>query len=120
MIGEKLSALLESKKIKAGTLASQIGIPKSTIYSIIKRNNKSVDFSVMERIADALDVPVEYFYDRTSHQDSNKLISKDKGPSTITIDGPSPLDRRLIDLLSKASDETKEAMIVLLEQSQKR
>lgn len=64
MVGEKLRTLLESKKIKPGTLASMTGIPKSTIYSIIKRNNKNVDLSVMERIADALDVPIEYFYDR--------------------------------------------------------
>lgn len=64
MIGDKLEELLRIKKIKAGTLASLTGIPKSTIYSIIKRNNKNVDFSVMEKISDVLDVPVEYFYDR--------------------------------------------------------
>ena len=64
MIGDKLQTLLDSKKIKAGTLASMTGISKSTIYSIIKRNNKNVDFSTMEKIADALNVPVEYFYDR--------------------------------------------------------
>jgi len=63
MIGEKLSALLDSRNIKAGTLASRTGIPKSTIYSIIKRNNKNVDYSVIEQIAAAMDVDVEYFYE---------------------------------------------------------
>lgn len=63
MIGDKLLALLESKKIKPGTLARLIGVPKSTIYSIIKRNNKNVDFSVIEKISETLDVPIEYFYD---------------------------------------------------------
>lgn len=72
MIGEKLSELLEAKKIKPGTLASMTGIPKSTIYSIIKRNNKNVDFSVMEKISDALSVPVEYFYDREQSSSENK------------------------------------------------
>ena len=68
MIGDKLEELLRIKKIKAGTLASLTGIPKSTIYSIIKRNNKNVDFSVMEKISDVLDVPVEYFYDRPENE----------------------------------------------------
>lgn len=63
MIGEKLQELLELRNIKPGTLASKTGIPKSTIYSIIKRNNKNVNFSVIEKIADVLDVPVEFFYD---------------------------------------------------------
>ena len=63
MIGDKLQALLNERGIKPGTLATITGIPKSTIYSIIKRNNKNVDFSVMEKIADALGVYVEYFYD---------------------------------------------------------
>lgn len=74
MIGEKLSELLEAKKIKPGTLASMTGIPKSTIYSIIKRNNKNVDFSVMEKISDALSVPVEYFYDREQSSSENKKM----------------------------------------------
>lgn len=79
MIGEKLAYLLESKKIKAGTLASITGIPKSTIYSIIKRDNKNVDFSVMEKISDALGVPVEYFYDK---DDSQVGIKKEPTPES--------------------------------------
>lgn len=71
MIGEKLQALLEVRKIKPGTLATMTGISKSTIYSIIKRNNKNVDFSVMEKISDALGVPVEYFYDRAEKSPEN-------------------------------------------------
>jgi len=63
MIGEKLEQLLTAKGIKAGTLARETGIPKSTVYSIIKRNNKNVAYSVMEKISEFLGVPVEYFYD---------------------------------------------------------
>ena len=64
MIGEKLQKLLDQNGIKPATLARRIGVSKSTIYSIIKRNNKSIELSLMERICDELDVPVEYFYDR--------------------------------------------------------
>ncbi len=81
MIGEKLQALLEVRKIKPGTLATMTGISKSTIYSIIKRNNKNVDFSVMEKISDALGVPVEYFYDRAekSPENAKKPASEEDG-----------------------------------------
>lgn len=68
MIGDKLDELLKIRNIKAGTLASLTGIPKSTIYSIIKRNNKKVNFSDMEKISEALSVPVEYFYDRPENE----------------------------------------------------
>lgn len=64
MIGQKLEQLLKTKGIKPGTLATMTGINKSTIYSIIKRNNKNVDYSTIEKIADALDTPVEYFHDK--------------------------------------------------------
>lgn len=70
MIGEKIKKLLEMHGMKAATLSAKTGIPKSTIYSIINRNNKNVDYSIMEKIADALDVPVEYFFDRSE----NKII----------------------------------------------
>ena len=76
MIGQKLNDLLQTKGIKPGTLATITGINKSTIYSIIKRNNKNVDYSTIEKIADALDVPVEYFQGRA---DTDKKIQPDAG-----------------------------------------
>ena len=69
MLGDKLTDLLEIKKMKPGTLARLTGVSKSTIYGIIRRNNKSVDFSIMEKIADALGVPIEYFFDRQGRSD---------------------------------------------------
>ena len=85
MIGEKLSALLDAKKMKPGTLATRTGIAKSTIYSIIKRNNKSLDFSVMERICDELDVPIEYFYDKEKETPENeKKATPETGSGQIT------------------------------------
>lgn len=72
MIGEKLEALLRVKGMKPGTLATKTGIPKSTIYGIIKRNNKKVALSTMETIAEVLEVPLEYFSDREVNEDEQK------------------------------------------------
>lgn len=67
MIGDKIKELLALRGMKQIELARRTGIPKQTINSIITRNNKGVDFSVIEKIADALEVPIEYFYDRKLH-----------------------------------------------------
>ena len=72
MIGEKLDALLKAKGIKPGTLASETGISKNTIYGIIKRNNKKVDVRIMEKIAAALDVPMDYFFGGGSDEGEKK------------------------------------------------
>lgn len=61
MVGERLASLLEQKKMRAGTLATRTGIPKATIYSILRRNTKNVDYDVLTKIAQELSVPVSYF-----------------------------------------------------------
>ena len=99
MIGDRLVELLTAKKIKPGTLATMTGISKSTIYSIIKRNNKNVDFSTMEKIADALDVPVEYFYDRD-------LSDGEKKEKPVPTNEDEQV-REIIDLISGLSDQKK-------------
>ena len=78
MVGEKLEKLLQAKGMKAGTLAREIDVPKSTIYSIIKRNNKNVQYSVMEKIAKFLEVPVEYFYDTVDTNEAGAPIDYDE------------------------------------------
>jgi len=99
MVGNRLDELLNAKKIKPGTLATMTGISKSTIYSIIKRNNKNVAYSTMEKIADALEVPVEYFYDREPAEEGQK-----EKPIPETEDEQV---REIIDLISGLSDQKK-------------
>ena len=60
-IGSTLKALLEARGMKPGTLATSIGVSRNTIYSIIKRDNDSIDLSVLEKIAEALGVSTDYF-----------------------------------------------------------
>lgn len=79
MIGKRLQDLLDAKQIKPGTLATRTGIPKSTIYGILKRNNKKADLSVLMKISDELNVPVEYFLanDEESHEQKNQPIPEE-------------------------------------------
>lgn len=72
MIGNKLQGLLDAKQMKPGTLATRTGIPKSTIYGILKRNNKKADLSVLEKISDELNVPIEYFMERDESVNEQK------------------------------------------------
>ncbi|MBR1659991.1 MAG: LexA family transcriptional regulator [Oscillospiraceae bacterium] len=61
MIGNTIKELLTSRKMTAGELAKRIGVPVQTLYSIIRRDNMKIDFDVLLRICEVLEVPVESF-----------------------------------------------------------
>lgn len=63
-IGIKLAELLELRHKKPGTLASETGINKNTIYAIIKRDSTKVNLSILEAIAQNLGVSIDYFFDK--------------------------------------------------------
>ncbi len=62
-IGRKLDALLKERNLKPGTLASLTGINKNTIYAIIKRDSEKVNMAALHKIADALHISIDYFFD---------------------------------------------------------
>ncbi len=62
-IGTKLNNLLKERKTNVPQLAERINVPKTTLYSIINRNNKKVGIDILIAVANVLDVPVEYFGD---------------------------------------------------------
>ena len=61
MIGDVLKRLLKMRGMTQAELSRRTGISPKTINSIIKRNNKGVDFSIIEKICDTLEVPIESF-----------------------------------------------------------
>lgn len=65
-IGFKLQQLLDARGKKAGTLASETGVSRNTIYAIIKRDNKKVDMATLDAIAANLGVSIDYFFDDES------------------------------------------------------
>lgn len=76
MIGDKLNELLALRNMSQSELARRCNVSKTTINSIIKRNNKAIDFSLMESIADILEVPIEYFGD--SYAEKKEPIVNDE------------------------------------------
>lgn len=61
MIGSTLKSLLAERRLAVGELARQIDVPVQTLYSIIRRDNMKIDFDMLLRICDYLNVPVEVF-----------------------------------------------------------
>lgn len=67
-IGSKLDKILKDKNVSAIDLARAIGVPPSTIYSIIQRDNKKIDVQVLFDMAHFLGIDVEYFADKQTNE----------------------------------------------------
>lgn len=61
MIGSTLKQLLSARHMPVGELAKRVSVPVQTLYSIIRRDNMKIDFDLLLRICDELDVPVDVF-----------------------------------------------------------
>lgn len=87
-IGAKLQQLLDEKGKKPGTLASETGISKNTIYAIIKRDNKKVDMAILDAIANNLGVSIDRFFEGENESAVPRPALPDAIPYT-----PAPLVR---------------------------
>lgn len=106
MLGEKIKELLEMRGMRQSDLARITGISKTTINSIIMRNNKSVDFSAMEKIADALGVPIEYFKESGSADTKNEPIG---------VDGLTEKEKRFVKAFTSLSPANRHVLLVIAE-----
>lgn len=77
-IGTKIKELLLFKGISVKELSEKTGIPASTIYSIIKRDNNTVQTDILIKMANVLDVPVDDLMSTITWDLSNlvKLVEK--------------------------------------------
>ena len=75
--GNILEELLRKKKIKVPYLAEITGINKNTLYSYIRRNTQKVDPVVIQKIANALDVDIDYFLG-TIPGEENRPVKNDE------------------------------------------
>lgn len=58
-VGDKLKNLLENNEMKVSELSKRSKVPATTLYSIIKRNNKKIDPIIANQICRALNVPLK-------------------------------------------------------------
>lgn len=74
-LGQILRDLRVDKKISIVKLASEVGVSSSHI-SQIERNLSSPSITMLKKIANVLDVPITYFFEKESK--SSSVIKKDK------------------------------------------
>lgn len=91
-IGKTLSNILEENNSNPNELSERTGIPPSTIYSIIKRDNMKVDISVLARICKELGVEMNRFYDEyfdeiknTSFEETDKVLLTQRQNKIINL-----------------------------------
>ena len=111
------------------SFSNTTGIPESTIRNIFTRGMDSVSSGTLVEICKYLNLDLECLMEgvfslRPNPQIEGALIDykerhKAQKPDSNTATGTSELDRKLIELLSLATDDTKRAMVVLLQQHQK-
>ncbi|MEG2007352.1 MAG: S24 family peptidase [Oscillospiraceae bacterium] len=63
MIGLTLKRIIDESGTNVNELSRRTGIPAQTLYSLIRRDSMKIDFEVLLRLCEALDAPVERFYD---------------------------------------------------------
>lgn len=80
-IGKTLTDILSESGENANSLATRIGVPPSTIYSIINRDNMKVDIGLLARICEALDVSMEKFYAEYLQENASNRVQAIGGSS---------------------------------------
>lgn len=84
-IGITLNELIKRKNTNVNELATKTGVSAQTIYGIIKRDNKKVDFDVLVKISKILGVNVEYFYN-AEYSEGNMFCIEESNLSTGDYD----------------------------------
>ena len=105
-----LRSARKAKGLTMKELGTMVGVSESAI-SQYETGKREMDFETLLKIGEILECSADYLL----RGEGKKNI-----PSPEDGDGLDPLDQRLNELLAQATAETKQAMIVLLEQSQKR
>lgn len=58
-IGARLVEIMKNKNINTNELAIKIGVPPTTLYSMIKRDSSRVDIDLIIKISHALDMTAD-------------------------------------------------------------
>lgn len=83
MIGKTLDRILKEKGTNVNELAKNIGVSNQTLYSIIKRDNMKIDFELLLKICNELNINVEKFYDDYIDSKSQQILLTDEEQQLI-------------------------------------
>lgn len=108
LIGKTLQDVLNEKGVNVNELSNMINVSNQTLYSIIKRDNMKIDFEVLLKICDALDVSVERFYSDFYHSNKNKVSLTNHENKVITAYRNKPDMQPAVDKLLGVEDEQSE------------
>lgn len=61
MIGITLKKILNERGMNVNELSRRTGIPSQTLYSVIRRDSMKINFDILLRICEEIEVPVEVF-----------------------------------------------------------
>ena len=78
-IGARLSEVMEEKGTNANELAVKIGVPPTTLYSMIKRDSSRVDIDLVIKIAHALGMTADEFLSGEVAEHPNTLAAHFEG-----------------------------------------
>ncbi len=78
-IGARLVELMEKRKINTNELANMIGVPPTTLYSMIKRDSNRVDIDLIIKISHALGMTADEFLSGESFEKPNTLAAHFEG-----------------------------------------
>lgn len=114
-IGKKLEALMDSRGRKPSEVAEAVGMPASTLYSIIDRDTNKIDIDVLFALADELGVRVDYFSNRDlgENEETNQEIRETMGKELKILMGSKPLQALVLSSADATDEDIETAMRIV-------
>lgn len=76
-LGKRIGEECKEAGITLRQLAIKADIPYSTLYSAVKRDSDGIDAGTITRLANALGLPISYFY--SDPEEGEAIISRERG-----------------------------------------
>lgn len=114
-IGKKLETLIESRGRKPSEVAEAVGMPASTLYSIIDRDTNKIDIDVLFALADELGVRVDYFSSRDlgENEETNQEIREAMAKELKILMGSKPLQALVLSSADATDEDIETAMRIV-------
>lgn len=116
-IGEKIRILRTQKNYTQDYLAQKIGVSQKA-YSKLEKNEIKLTVEALMRISDALEIPVQYFFEDGDRHNINDFSSRSGGDNVLYKTVQHEKITELYEKLLKAKDAVIDEKQRLIEQLQ--